>query len=275
MTMNRLKFNEGGQPIYLDDLETLQANSLTDVATLAKALATDNETFLLRPLQMEHKEDDSVAGTMVYTVKAGSAMIKGEIVSWEETEVSLSLATDPVYLCVKRTESDSRTFEDGQTRACATNAEAWIATSVSGVQEYYNMLELPNMVTLLRTQLSITDEPAWRDLNVIPLNGYSGTVAVQELTDAYRYKIDISSSDFTTLTGSVQLFYIKDTDYLPGSQGHVLITPTTAFVATDNGVTDFKLRCWEQTMYADVTLPFDNVTSAGDLPVKIIFELPK
>ena len=271
--MNRLKFNEGGQPVYLDDLETLQANSMADVATMAKALATDNETFLLRPLQMEHKGDDSVAGTIIYTVKAGSAMIKGEIVSWEETEVSLSLATDPGYLCIKRTESDSRTFEDGQTRACATSVEAWIATSVSGVQEYYNMWDLPNLVTLLRTQLSITDEPAWRNLNVVFLCGYSGTVAVQELTDAYRYKIDISSSDFTTLTGSVNLFYIKED--LPGSQSNVLITPTTAFVATENGITDFKLRCWEQTMYAEVTLPFDDVTSAAALPVKIIFELPK
>ena len=26
MTMNRLKFNEGGQPVYVDDLETLQEN---------------------------------------------------------------------------------------------------------------------------------------------------------------------------------------------------------------------------------------------------------
>lgn len=269
MTMNRLKFSEGGQPVYLDDLETLQANAAADTLTVAAALAQDNATFMLRPLQMTYKGDDSVAGTMVYTVSAGSAMVKGELVSWNETEVTLALLTDPVYLCVKRTETDIRTFEDGQARACGTNVEAWIGTSVSGVSEYYNVLEVPNMIGLLRKALGITDEPTWRTIDVEFRNGYTGTVAVKEMTDTYRVKVDIKSTQTTELSGYPLLFYTSERIL------QAFESPVTAYVESENGVNSFRLSAFDGAVTACVSLPFDDVSTAQGLPVKMIFDLPK
>ncbi len=264
--MNRLKFNEGGQPVYLDDLETLQANAMADTAALAKALAQDTAAFLLRPLRTAQKE----AGAAAYTVKGGSAMINGEMVSWDDTEVSLGEATDPVYLCVKRTESDSRTFEDGQSRACATSVEAWMAASASGAAEWYNARELPDMAGLLRTALGIKDEPEWRDAKGVTFqNGYSGTVAIKETDDTYRVKIDIKSVQGSAVTGYPLLFLTTE----PCLQ--TFVSSAEACVDIDNKMYHFMVTGYDGQVTADVSLPFDNVSTVTGLDVKMIFDLPK
>lgn len=46
--MNRLKFNEGGQPVYLDDLKLLQDNDEGAMSSLMEALGGGKTAFLLK-----------------------------------------------------------------------------------------------------------------------------------------------------------------------------------------------------------------------------------
>ncbi len=267
--MNRLKCNEGGQPVYLDDLETLQANDMQSMALLLAALTGSEGAYLLQEQKGEVADDEGKQMKMY----GGAAVVNGEIVKWGDTTLTVDSWDDPLYLCIRRTDADQRTFEDGQTRACATKTEGYLSTNNSGTTESYLVTSLPVMSNLVRKAIGIKEEAGYRQLKVSFMNGYSGTVAVKELTDVYRYKIDIKSTNTTTLTGSVSLFYSEET--LPGARSEKFVTPTTAFVCTENGVTAFTLSCAENTVTADVELPCDDVVSASGLSVKMIFELPK
>ena len=271
--MNRLKFNEGGQPVYLDDLETLQANDASGMSQLLEALTGGESVYLLQEVTGTLQGADLTTGKSTFSVKGGGAVVKGELVTWDDTPVTVSAWDDPLYLCLKRSETDNRVFEDGQTRACQEKVECYVSTTNSGVEESYLLWDLPVMCTLMKTALGISAEPSYQKIDVTFRNGYTGSVMYKELTDAYRYKIDIKSTNMTALEGNVSLFDVSEK--LPGSKGGVFITPTKAFVATENGATSFELRCWEGTVTALVSLPFDDVTRASDLPVKMIFELPK
>lgn len=267
--MNRLKFNEGGQPVYLDDLATLQANAVQGLQRLLSALTGGTGVYMLQEQKGEVADEEGKKIKMY----GGAAVVDGEIVEWEDTTLTVDSWDDPLYLCIKRTETDQRTFEDGQTRACATKTEASLTTDSSGAQESYAVADLPVLSTLVRKAIGIKEEEGYRQMKVNFMNGYSGTVACKELTDAYRYKIDIKSQNTTTLTGRVNLFYSEEK--LPGVKGEAFVSPVRACVATENGVQDFALCCMENTVAAEVEMPIDDVSSASGLPVKIVFELPK
>lgn len=271
--MNRLKFSEGGQPVYLEDLETLQANDAASMKQLLAALTGGESVYLLQEVEGKLESVDVDKNESTFTVYAGAAMVNGELVDWGETTVTVSTWDDPLYLCLKRSETDNRVFEDGQTRACQTKVEGYISTDKSGVAESYLIWDLPVMVTLMRKALKISDEPGWTQLDVSFRNGYTGSVKWKELTDVYRYKIDIKSTNTAALTGSVNLFYAGEN--LPGAKGGAFVTPTKAYVATENGVQGFELRGFEGMVTANVQLPFDDASTAADLPVKMIFDLPK
>lgn len=271
MTMNRLKFNEGGQPVYVDDLETLQENDTASMKRLLETLTGGVKAYLLSDVSAEVVSVDVDKSTTTAKIHGGVAVVDGEFVSWDDTTIVLQSWADPIYLCIKRTETDNRTFEDGQTRACVVETKGYISTDKSGATESYCMYDLPIMAKLVRKAIGVNDEPSYKQLKVTFRNGYSGTVAYKELADVYRYKIDIRSNNAAEIKGCVDLFYFEDA--APG--GGAFSTPTRAFVQTENGVQDFDLYAFEGEVYAAVSLPFDDVNSAAGLPVKIIFDLPK
>lgn len=53
MTMNRLKFNEGGQPVYVDDLETLQENDFGMRKAMLSVMTMGSKAFLLSDVDQE------------------------------------------------------------------------------------------------------------------------------------------------------------------------------------------------------------------------------
>lgn len=271
--MNRLKFNEGGQPVYVDDLETLQENDTVSMKRLLETLTGGVKACLLADIKAEIVSVDVDKSTTTGKFYGGTAVVNGEFVAWDDVTLVLQSWDDPIYLCIKREETDNRVFEDGQTRACAVETKGYISTDKSGATESYCIFDLPIMAKLVRKAIGVNDEPRYKQLKVTFRNGYSGTVAYKELADVYRYKIDIRSDNATEINGSVDLFYCDDA--MPGAQGGAFNTPTRAFVQTENGVQDFDLCAFDGEVHANVSLPFDDVSSADGLPVKIIFDLPK
>ena len=115
--MNRLKFNEGGQPVYVDDLETLQENDTASMRQLLEALTGGVKAYLLTDWKTEFVSVDVEKSTTTTKIYAGTAVVDGEFVTWDDATIVVQSWDDPIYLCIKRTETDNRVFEDGQTRA--------------------------------------------------------------------------------------------------------------------------------------------------------------
>jgi len=269
--MNRLKFNEGGQPVYLDDLRLLQENGMAAVKTLLAALGDNVSVFWLVPPEFTKISLDDDTGYTI-KIKGGSVAVDGEILEWDDTQVTVSDLSTPIWLCVKEADTDTRTFEDGQDRACATAKTVTFTTDNTGAEESYNIYEIKSMGELLKGVIGYT-EYAWKNVtNITWRNSYSGTVKYQDRPECYRVWINIKSTSYTELTGSVSLFYADYTEY---PWLFAFESDRRAFVQSENGVSSFLISAFEGEVAAIAGLPFDDVTNAASLPVKIIFDIPK
>lgn len=267
--MNRLKFNEGGQPVYVDDLETLQENDTASMKRLLETLTGGVKAYLLADASAEIVSVDVDKSTTTGKIHGGVAVVDGDFVAWDEATIVLQTWDDPIYLCIKRTETDNRTFEDGQTRACTVETKGYISTDKSGATESYNINDLPVMKNLVRKAIGVNDEPSYKQMKVTFCNGYTGTVMYKELEEMYRIKVNIRSTSNKEITGSVDLFYYD------GVLPDAFVTSTRGYVQTENGVQDYSLSAFECAVRADVSLPFDDVDRPSALPIKMIFDIPK
>lgn len=190
--MNRLLFSEGGQPVCLDDLKLLQDNEQESIKLLLSALV-DTKVFLLDKIKMDlpKKSED---GRVYFTVKAGTLVVDGELLSWNDTKFSTADIAKHKYLCVRDIETDSRIFEDGQSKACVKAKEAYVSLSNEGASLSYNIFQLPVFADLLKTKLNIAVDKNWKDIAVTWNNGYTGSFQCQDLGNYYKCRISIKSS---------------------------------------------------------------------------------
>lgn len=264
--MNRLKINEGGQPVYLEDLQLLQDNEIQSIGLLLSAFGRGRSTMLLEQPTYQHTEND--AGDFVIKVSKGTAFINGDFVSWDDTVVVEPQSEDYLWLCVREIPGDKRTFDDGQSRSCIVFREGYISADPSGAVVSYKLTALRCIAEYIQDLIGYKIS-VWQNIKVSFFNGYSGTVKYKELDDCYRVSVDIRSSSYANLSGSPMLFY-TDKPFLQAFR-----SPGDAFVQTENGVTGGQLCGFEGQVRLDVQLPFDDATCAASVPVKMIFELPK
>lgn len=151
--MNRLKLNEGGQPVHLDDLETLQENDKRSMRLLLDALTGGAEAFLLKKPEKDLWWGDTGTGTGSYTLKGGTLVVDGEFLEWPETKVETKTEDSPTYLCVRETETDSRTFEDGQQRNCMVAKEVYATGDPTGAERSYELDSLPVLADLVKAAM--------------------------------------------------------------------------------------------------------------------------
>ena len=262
--MNKLIFNTGGQPVYLDDLKLLQDNAGDALKLLVRGVCGGVKAFMVEKPPMELQGD---SGT-IYKIGAGTLVVDGEPMDWEETVIEPTLPEQKIYLCVKRTETGRRVFEDGQSRNCRSSDTVTVSLSHDGADEYYTYQELPTFSEVVKDYLATT-EKTWTKVDVSFFNDYSGTVAYKELDDCYRVKIDIKSTNRKETSGSPDLFW-SDIPFLQAFH-----SSTDAYVESENGGVSFPVFGFEGTVSAGVDLPQDDITILSSLPVKMIFEIPK
>ena len=154
--MNRLLFNEGGQPVCLDDLKTLQDLMVETIKALVSSLVRTN-VFILNEYSLLGFSFDS--GRYKRTLSAGTLVVDGDFLPWPETTLTLESPEQPIYICVKNKEEDIRTFEDGQSRNCTQSKEVYVSTDQTGADQAYN--------------LYIWGEEIWKSLAIMS----SGTTA--------------------------------------------------------------------------------------------------
>lgn len=267
--MNRIKFNEGGQPVYLDDLQLLQENDISAMKELLKALGNGHNAFLLHELQTEDLIFDETLQKTVLFVKSGTLVLDGEFLTWPETKLQVDDWETPIYLCIRTSDMDTRQFEDGQNRNCRTCKEAYLSVDHSGVNEFYSIYDIPRFQNLVKDMIGYKNTETWQMIKVEFCNYYTGTVRFKEQTECYRVWVDIKSTSYETINGSLVLFNTDKTflQYFRSS--------TEAFVRTENSVSSGQLYGFEGTVYLDLQLPVDDATRPSDVPVKIVFEIPK
>ena len=208
--MNRLVFNEGGQPIFLDDIKLLQDNDAGFNRQFLNAISGKSSAFLFQPLDMKPLSVDQEKLTTTAKVYAGSIVVAGEIIDFPESTVTVKTWSDPLYVCIKETENEEREFEDGQTRPCRKSVQAYISTSKDGAKISYNVLELPTLTELLRRNLGLGGVDTWKNIPVTFFNGYTGQVQYQKQGGSTRIKVKVSSmkGEWDAMPGKGILFEV-------------------------------------------------------------------
>lgn len=198
--MNNLIFSEGGQPVFLDDIKLLQDNRISAILSLFVGLVgCENDVFLLTPYSFDNAISDNGNSIKIH---ANSIVIRGEIVPFATAEFQdTEIAEKGVYICVKRSKEDLRTFEDGQNRYCISTITAYLSCDITGINEYYKIQGLSSLIELLGVRLGVPTFAQWSPIPVIFYNGYSGNVNYRFENGTIQLSINISSSQKSWDTG--------------------------------------------------------------------------
>lgn len=250
----------------MDDLQLLQDNSKAAAGLLLSAIGQGQSSMFLECPAYTYTEDDS--GDFVIKVTAGSAFVDGDFVTWAETKVHGVATEDDLWLCVRETDSDKRVFDDGQQRSCAVCREGYISGDPTGAVRQYRLTGLWNICDRIQDLIGYNVR-VWQDISVNFYNGYTGTVRYKDMDDCYRVQINIKSTNYSTVPGTLGLFY-TDKTFLQN-----FYSSGRASIHTENGVRGCHVYGFEGNVYLDAQLPFDDAASAADVPVKMIFEIPK
>ena len=83
--MNRLLFNEGGQPIFLDDVKLLQDNDASFNRQFLNAVTGDSPIFLIKRLESKLISVDPSKLTTTAKIFANSLVLSGEKMDFLKT----------------------------------------------------------------------------------------------------------------------------------------------------------------------------------------------
>lgn len=204
--MKEVIFSEGGMPLALDDLALMQGNSKGLFHLIIEGLVGKENnvfTFSLPNITTVYDKENT---HYVAHVKAGEAYIKGNVVSWQDTQLVVDGLKKSIYIVVREELSDERIFEDGQSRASRKEYKVSLSASVGG-ENTYDLTNMPTFSDLVKKK---KDDGGWDDisLNAMMDNGYKGFVGVKKINDILSVKVDLVSKDF------------QWGDYLPGTDSY-------------------------------------------------------
>ena len=197
--MNKILFKEGGQPVYLDDLKQIQTNNLITLKQLLRSLVESD-----RNTDFEEFEEECPCNLLLYEnnitegEEENTIVVPGNVLVYLGYLLPFEGGTFPssstLYVCVKETLSDLRTFKDGAENYCRKNYTAYLSTSDDGADGHFVLDNLHSMVYLLRERLWNVGN-TWETLDISWRNGYSGTMRRKRINGGYRYKILSRSSN--------------------------------------------------------------------------------
>ena len=194
--MNRLVFNEGGQPVYLDDLKLLQDNDVDANRRLFETITEHTSVFLLDKIEGKIVSVDQNKGLTTFDVAEGVVVIEGEFISFPRVRLTINSWDVPIYVCIKDTLVENRTFQDGQTRPCVRSRHAYISTDKNGADQAYETPSLPSLKDLLCKFVGTANNgSSWRPVPVKFFNGYSGRVQISKRKDSTRVSVNIESKN--------------------------------------------------------------------------------
>lgn len=100
--MNKLIFSEGGQPVCLDDLKTLQDMIVETIKPLLLALVKTN-VFILDDYDFINSEIDTEKMQTKFILSAGTLVVDGDFLSWPDTPLAIDNWNQPIYIYASKT----------------------------------------------------------------------------------------------------------------------------------------------------------------------------
>lgn len=275
--MIKLLFKEGGQPVYLDDLENLQSNAQNQLGLLLSNLGDGADTYLFDSMEADIVSDDITKGTTTFKTRQTWLAKGGVIYEIPPTTLTVKSWNDPIWLGIKKAESDKRTFDDGQERTCMETAEVYLSADKTS-DDMVNVNQLKTLWQLVAPEIQRNERSSeYQTLKVTWYNGYSGVVQGKDIGDAYRIKIDVSSSNTSweeDAPGKI-LMAFDDSAYMIQQNENLFVdvvkgtggdTPARQMHAT--------LAIREGIVYLEGMGETDVYTPQFDA-IKVIFEIPK
>ena len=270
--MNKMLFSEGGQPLYIDDLKTLQENPTNQMSALLQALGANTSAFLLERFQGELKKLNEGDKTTTFQTKKNWLVLDGIIYEIKETTLVAHSWNDPLYVGVRKSTSDVRIFEDGQERACRETAEAFLTFEKTG--GVFNVSELKTLFDLIAPSIVVKlSETEYKDMPWVLMNGYSGQIQSKVRSDYTIIKVDVQSekSEWTDGPGVIFEYPTTRVPVPPIVSGAIVVG-----VSSDNGQ--------EQIVHIQVlsgkgklvgSLGTSSLPSPANCPINTYFIIPK
>ena len=295
--MNKVLFNNGGQPVYLDDLETIQSLASDVLPGVLKQLvrsaipaysywtsgdvlgnivplgsvSTSAKGFFITPFCAISRNDVTKKVVLDF-FEGGYVCIGNELLEYTASKIELDYGA-PFYVIVKKELLENRSLDNGEVAACKEHKYA-VITKDPSESDCYSSAELCSLADAIYNIVSARRkivEEKWTKLSVSFMNGYSGTVEYRETTDSYRYKINIASGDTTEKTGDIDLFDTKGV--WPGGFRD---TVSCLFGAGGDDQASASMIFFSQDGVAMLhPLAKANLWYPANCPVKVIFEIPK
>jgi len=163
--MKKLLFNNGGQPIYLDDIQTLQNSMNSAVCGLVAALLASDwsqknitTAFLADPTR---EKNGSYVGGWVYH--------DGNLLQYTNN-LTYAIFAPSGYLNIYKTEADTRVMADGSTANCT---ETMYAT-VDSAEDAQALASIDWKTVSVMTEL--VTKVKWTNTGVTLKNGYAGVL---------------------------------------------------------------------------------------------------
>lgn len=203
--MNKMLFSEGGQPLYIDDLKTLQENPTNQMSALLQALGANTSAFLLDRFQGELKQADQNNQTTTFQTKRNWLVLDGVIYEIKSTTLTAHSWHDPLYVGVKKSNSDIRTFEDGQERACRETTEAFL--TLEKTEGAFDVSELKTLFDLIAPMVvDRLPESEYQNVGWFLKNGYTGQTLRREESGYTLIKVNLQSDKSEWTDGSGVVF---------------------------------------------------------------------
>lgn len=209
--MNKILFNEGGQPVYLDDFQLLQDNQEKTLRILLEALCKGEDVLV------SGGEVTDVSESAPYTVKVsgGKAFINGDIVEWDDLEIEVENEDDlfNLYLCVKTSKDDKREFESGTEYYCRKKDVVELSTTKEGAMGYIDIYYPDTFVKRLKETLNLNSVTLWDTVSLPDSYVYVSNFNLRFLLGNGTVQIKLKLSSTETSWGSNNkrvLFYWYD-----------------------------------------------------------------
>lgn len=275
--MIKLLFKEGGQPVYLDDLEALQNNAQTQLGLLLSNLGDGADMYLFEKMEADIVSGDITKGTTTFKTRQNWLAKGGVIYEIPPTTLTVKSWSDPIWLGIKTTETDKRTFDDGQERMCMETTEAYLSTDKTS-DDMVNVNQLKTLWQLMAPEIQHNERfSEYQTLKVTWYNGYSGVVKGKDIGDAYRIMINVSSSNTSweeNANGKI-LMAFDDSAYM-------IMQNENLFVDVVKGTGgDTPARQMHATLAIREGIVYLEGMGEGDIDtpifcdIKVIFEIPK
>lgn len=125
--MDKIKFQKGGQPVFLDDLQLLQDNYIALIEFLHQSVTGSRVPVLLDDFDPLLERIDESTGRVDVLVPANKLLYDGLVVDLAEGKVTDLELLAPIYVSLGLASSMSRVFQDGESREVRIRATATLS----------------------------------------------------------------------------------------------------------------------------------------------------